>query len=140
LFTVTRAIRSLKARLVSLFRTHEAASNRKVWLMQIAIADTTGKVSLWCSVNSINEDGSIDFDVINGAWRGRYNNGKVFIEYTKATIPGFLVWVGSRGGDYNAVIPQIQEEIDNPEYVMTQPNLYVEPAREPEDEWDDVPF
>ena len=108
--------------------------------MQIAIADTTGKVSLWCSVNSINEDGSIDFDVINGAWRGRYNNGKVFIEYTKATISGFLVWVGSRGGDYNAVIPQIQEEIDNPEYVMTQPNLYVEPAREPEDEWDDVPF
>jgi hypothetical protein len=109
--------------------------------MQIAIANTDGNVSLWCSVNSINEDGSIDFDVINGAWRGRYNNGKVFIEYTKATIPGFLVWVGSRGGNYNDVIPKIQEEIDNPEYVMTQPDQYVEPVREQEeDEWDDVPF
>ena len=109
--------------------------------MQIAIANTDGNVSLWCSVNSINEDGSIDFDVINGAWRGRYNNGKVFIEYTKATIPGFLVWVGSRGGTYNDVIPKIQEEIDNPEYVMTHPDQYVEPVREvEEDEWDDVPF
>ena len=109
--------------------------------MQIAIANTDGNVSLWCSVNSINEDGSIDFDVINGAWRGRYNNGKVFIEYTKATIPGILVWVGQKGGNYNDVIPNIQEEIDNPEYVMTQPDQYVEPVREyEEDEWDDVPF
>jgi hypothetical protein len=108
--------------------------------MQIAIADTTGNVSLWCSVNSINEDGSIDFDVINGAWRGRYNNGKVFVEYTKATFPGILVWVGSRGGDYNDVIPRIQEEVDDPEYVMTPPVQYAEPVNEDEDEWDDVPF
>ncbi len=108
--------------------------------MQIAIANMDGNVSLWCSVNSINEDGSIDFDVINGAWRGRYNNGKVFVEYTKATFPGILVWVGQRGGDYNDAIRQIQEEIDNPEYVMTQPDQYVEPANEYEDEWDDVPF
>jgi hypothetical protein len=109
--------------------------------MQIAIANTDGNVSLWCSVNSINEDGSIDFDVINGAWRGRYNNGKVFIEYTKATIPGMLVWVGSRGGDYNDAIRQIQEEIDNPEYVMIQPDQYVEPVKEQDDEYvDDVPF
>jgi hypothetical protein len=108
--------------------------------MQIAIANTDGNVSLWCSVNSINEDGSIDFDVINGAWRGRYNNGKVFVEYTKATFPGILVWVGSRGGNYNEAIRQIQEEIDNPEYVMTQLDQYVEPEREDEYEWDDVPF
>lgn len=110
--------------------------------MQIAIANTDGNVSLWCSVNSINEDGSIDFDVINGAWRGRYDNGRVFVEYTKATFPGILVWVGQRGGDYNDVIPWIQDEIDNPEYVMTQPDQYVEPVREQEDEdeWDDIPF
>jgi len=108
--------------------------------MQIAIANTDGNVSLWCHVISINEDGSIDFDVINGAWRGRYNNGKVYVDYTKATYPGFLVWVGQRGGDYNQAIRQIQEEIDNPEYVMTQPDQYVEPVREQEDEWDEVPF
>ena len=108
--------------------------------MQIAIADTTGNVSLWCSVNSINEDGSIDFDVINGAWRGRYNNGKVFVEYTKATFPGMLVWVGSRNEDYNEAIRKIQEEVDNPGYVMIQPDQYVEPVRDEEDEWDDIPF
>ena len=124
--------------------------------MQIAIADTTGNVSLWCSVNSINEDGSIDFDVINGAWSGRYNNGKVFIEYTKATIPGFLVWVGDAAGlrehsngkwstfpnsYYNEAIHWIQEQIDDPEYVMTQPNQYVAPVRDQEeDEYDDIPF
>jgi hypothetical protein len=110
--------------------------------MQIAIADLNGRVNLWCSVNSINEDGSIDFWVLNGAWRGRYNNGNVFVEYTEATFPGILVWVGQRGGNYNDVIPQIQEEIDNPEYVMTQPDQYVEPVSEDEDEWidDDIPF
>lgn len=110
--------------------------------MQIAIANTDGKVSLWCDVNSINEDGSIDFWVINGAWAGRYHNGEVYVEYTKATFPGILVWVGQMGGNYNDVIPSIQEEIGNSEYIMTQPDQYVEPAREQEDEdeWDDVPF
>ena len=109
--------------------------------MQIAIADNTGNVNLWCSVNSINEDGSIDFDVINGAWRGRYNNGKVFVEYTKATFPAMLVWVGERDGDYNDVIPCIQEQIDDPDYVMIQPDQYVEPVLEvEEDGWDDIPF
>ena len=105
--------------------------------MQIAIANTDGNVSLWCNVNSINEDGSINFWVINGAWQGRYHNGKVFVEYTEATFPGILVWVGDRSGNYNTVIPMIQEEIDNPEYEMIQPDHYVEPVKEvEEDEWD----
>jgi hypothetical protein len=35
----------------------------------------------------------------------------------------------------------IQEEIDNPEYEMIQPDHYVEPVKEvEEDEWDDIPF
>lgn len=110
--------------------------------MKIAIADDTGKVSLWCSVDNINEDGSIDFDVINGAWRGKYHNNTVFVEYTKATFPGFLVWVGQKGGNYNDVIPWIQEQIDNPDYVMIQPDQYVKPVRErfEQDEDDEVPF
>ena len=58
--------------------------------MQIAIANTDGKVSLWCEVNSLNEDGSINFSVINGAWDGMYHNGTVFVEYTKATYPGLF--------------------------------------------------
>lgn len=110
--------------------------------MQIAIATPDGKVNLWCDVTSINEDGSIDFYVINGAWNGRYHNGQVYVKYTKATYPGMLVWVGSRDGNYNDVIPDIQDEIDDPEYVMTQPDQFVEPVREvEEDEWEDsIPF
>ena len=110
--------------------------------MQIAIADTDGKVHLWCDVTNINEDGSIDFYVLNGAWNGRYHNGTVFVEYTKATFPAMLVWVGHTGGYYNDVIPWIQEQIDAPDYVMTQPDQYVGPVREKveEDAWDDIPF
>jgi hypothetical protein len=109
--------------------------------MQIAIADNSGKVSLWCTVNSINDDGSINFWVINGAWAGVYHNEFVFIEHVNETITGFLVWVGQKSGDYNEVISNIQEEIDDPDYVMIQPNQYVEPAKEQEDEYeDDVPF
>jgi hypothetical protein len=105
--------------------------------MQIAIAYNNDKVSIWCNVNSIEEDGSINFTVINGAWDGKYSNGTVFVEYTKATFPGNLVWVGSRGGNYNFAISQIQDEIDNPEYVMVQPNQYVEPVREGEEDEDE---
>ena len=110
--------------------------------MQIAIAHMDGKVGLWCDVTSINEDGSIDFWVFNGAWDGRYHNGTVFVEYTKATFPAMLVWVGDTDGDYNDVIPWIQDQINEPNYVMTQPDQYVEPVREKEeDTWfDEIPF
>jgi len=108
--------------------------------MEIAIATPDGKVSLWCNVTSINEDGSIDFYVINGAWDGRYHNGQVYVEYTKATYPGMLVWVGNAPGDYNHAIHWIQDQIDDPDYVMTPPEQYVEPVQEEDEEWDDVPF
>jgi len=36
--------------------------------MQIAIADLEGRVNLWCDVKRINDNSSIDFYVINGAW------------------------------------------------------------------------
>ena len=112
--------------------------------MQIAIADTTGNVSIWCEVIGINKDGSINFSVINGAWDGKYHNNTVYVEYTKATYPGFLVWVGRakfNEQDYNDAIPWIQDQIDDPEYVMTQPNQYVEPVRQQrKNEPDDIPF
>ena len=109
--------------------------------MQIAIANTDGKVSLWCEVNSLNEDGSINFSVINGAWDGMYHNGTVFVEYTKATYPGMLVWVGYRGGNYTDVMSWIQTKINDPDYVMTLPDQYVEPVQEDDvEEEDDIPF
>jgi len=112
--------------------------------MQIAIADNTGNISLWCEVIGINKDGSINFSVINGAWDGKYHNNTVYVEYTKATYPGFLVWVGQAkfgGQDYNDAIPWIQEQVVHPEYVMIQPDQYVGPVRKPR--WvdqDDIPF
>jgi hypothetical protein len=113
--------------------------------MQIAIADTDGRVNLWCTVEGINEDGSMDFYVINGAWNGRYHNGEVYVEYTKATFPGMLVWVGDRPGNYNDVIPWIQDHIADPDYVMTQPDQYVAPPKpakdyEDDEDFDDIPF
>lgn len=124
--------------------------------MQIAIADNDGRINLWCTVEGINEDGSINFWVINGAWDGRYHNGQVYVEYTKATFPGMLVWTGVAGlrehGDgkwskhsdmhYNEAIAWIQDEISKPDYVMTLPDQYVSPMpiKDEEDEWDDVPF
>lgn len=116
--------------------------------MQIAIADPTGRVSLWCTAEGINEDGSINFWVINGAWYGRYHNGQVFIEKeTEASFPGMLVWVGDAkftNSDYNEAIYWIQDQIDDPDYAMTQPDQYVappKPVKEYDDEWDDdIPF
>lgn len=109
--------------------------------MQIAITySNSGKVSIWCDVTRINKDGSIDFEVLNGAWSGRYHNGTVFVEYTKETIPAMLVWVGELNGDYNEVIPWIQNQIDDPNYVMTQPDQYVEPVIEQDDDENDIPF
>ena len=42
---------------------------------------------------------------------------------------------------YNGALPWIQEQIDNPEYIMIQPDQYVEPVLEPDDEdYDEIPF
>lgn len=115
--------------------------------MQIAIAAATGKVSIWCSVDKINKDGSIDFSVINGAWDGTYHDGQVYVKHTNELFSGNLVWVGERGGNYNDVIPWIQEQIKDPDYVMVQPDQYLENEMvtfhtdEDDIDWnDEVPF
>ena len=107
--------------------------------MQIAIAYTDSKVALWCDVKNIDKDGTIYFSVINGGWEGRYqagyHDGTVYVEYTKETLPGMLVWVGDLSGHYNDVIPWIQGCIDDPDYVMTPPDQYVAPVRIKNDEY-----
>lgn len=115
--------------------------------MQIAIADATGRVNLWCEHNGMNEDGSIKFWVINGAWYGTYHDGQVYVEYTKPTFPGILVWAGKakfNAGHYNEAIRWIQEQIDDPEYVMIpyeQIGEYNPPNyKDEKDEEDDIPF
>ena len=123
--------------------------------MQLAIADNTGKVALWCYHDGTDEDGTIHFSVINGAWAGTFKDNTVYVEYTKGTFPGFLVWAGiaglkehadghwSRFSDsyYNEAIAWIQEQIADPEYTMIpyeQIKAY-EPEKYELDD-DDVPF
>lgn len=87
--------------------------------MQIAIADSSGRINLWCHHNGMDEDGFIRFGVINGAWDGKFKDNQVYVDYTKAIFPGFIVWAGkAKYGDYNAAIHWIQEQIDDPEYAM----------------------
>ena len=124
--------------------------------MQIAITDNTGKVQLWCYHEGMDEDGAIRFRVINGAWDGKFKDNTVYVNDTKASYPGFLVWAGiaglkehenhkwSRTPDYhyNDAIQWIQEQIDDPEYTMIpyeQINAY-EPEKYELDDEDDVPF
>ena len=114
-------------------------------MMQIAIADTTGKVSLWCDYNGMDEDGFIHFSVINGGWEGKFKDNTVYVNRYGTESPGILVWAGQAKFNryyYNKAILWIQEQIDDPDYVMTQPDQYVVPVRikKDEDEWDDVPF
>lgn len=101
--------------------------------MQIAISDLDGKVSLWCYHGGVDEDGFIHFNVINGLWNGKFKDNTVYVEHTKASYPGMIIWVGDAAGlkqhkdnkwskfpdhCYNEAIAWIQEQIDNPEYVM----------------------
>jgi hypothetical protein len=129
--------------------------------MQIAIADDTGKVSIWCSVDKINKDGSIDFHVINGAWEGTYHDGQVYVKHTNELFSGNLVWTGVAGlkehsdgkwscfpeSYYNEAIHWIQEQINDPDYVTIQPDQYLENEMvtlhtdEDDIDWnDEVPF
>jgi hypothetical protein len=124
--------------------------------MQLAIADNTGKVALWCYHDGTDEDGTIHFSVINGAWAGTFKDNTVYVEYTKGTFPGFLVWAGTAGlkehtdgmwskfpeGRYHEAMHWIQDQIDDPEYQMIsfeQIKNY-KPIVEVEDFWDDIPF
>lgn len=87
--------------------------------MEIAIADIDGRVGLYCYHNGVDEDGYIHFHVINGAWDGKFKDDTVYVNYTQASYPGYLVWAGSaKGKDYNEAIMNIQETIDDPEYNM----------------------
>lgn len=101
--------------------------------MQIAIATPDGKVSLWCYHNGMDDDGSIRFSVINGAWDGKFKDNTVYVNYTKGTFPGMIVWAGEAAGlrqhengkwsrfsdsYYNEAIAWIQDQIDDPEYAM----------------------
>jgi len=112
--------------------------------MQIAIADSEGRVNIWCDHNGLDEDGAIRFSVINGGWDGRFKDNMVYVEYTKSYFPGHLVWAGSaKGRDYNKAISWIQEQIDDPVYTMIpyeQIAEYNPPPYEYRDDEDDIPF
>lgn len=79
--------------------------------MQIAIGKGS-EVSLWCEVNHTLDDGSIFFDVINGAWKGSVGDGKVHVEATDQWHDGDVIWSGQAPfSDYNEAISWIESEI-----------------------------
>lgn len=116
--------------------------------MQIAIATTDGKVSLWCDIDSIDEDGTIHFNVINGGWNGTFKDNMVHVNYTNNDIPGLLVWAGHAKFNvsyYNEAIGYIQNLISSDDYVLTPPesikNIFLEEKkRYAETYQDEVPF
>jgi hypothetical protein len=124
--------------------------------MQIAIADDTGKVSLWCEHNGVDKDGFLHFYVINGAWKGKFKDNIVHITATNDDISGYLVWSGTAGlqkhangrwskyadNYYNEAIAWIQDLIDSPDYVMSPLNVIYEyqPKYDDYEHDDEIPF
>lgn len=84
-------------------------------MSQIGIAGPDGRVSLWCDVINRREDGTIEFDVINGAWAGTISPaGDVWVEHTNRTFRGNkIVWEGKAPfleSEYNEAIRWIEEQ------------------------------
>ena len=81
--------------------------------MQIAIGKR-GRVSLWCDVYSTLDDGTIEFKVINGLWKGSVGDGKVFVQATKEWHDGDVLWTGTAPfglEEYNEAISWIEAQI-----------------------------
>ena len=60
-----------------------------------------GPISLFCEVIKVREN-KIKFYVKNGDWDGTFNQEKneIYIHYTKARIPAFIVEYGKDAEDY----------------------------------------
>lgn len=84
--------------------------------MTIAIAypDTPNDVQLWCTVEKLHADGSIDFHVINGHWEGTlFPNNTMKVKETGKIWPAIKVWEGRVRGDkhYNDAILWINKQL-----------------------------
>lgn len=121
-------------------------------MVQIAIADMSGKVTLWCDYLGTDNDGFIHFNVINGAWNGRFKDNHVYVKDHEISYPGMLVWAGyakTHSGvwcrdSYNEAIPYIQDMIDDPEYVMMPyeviAKVKITKLKEDTEDEDQIPF
>lgn len=121
-------------------------------MVQIAIADMSGKVTLWCEYLGTDNDGFIHFIVINGRWYGRFKDNQVYIEDDEISYPGFLVWAGYAKphsgvwyrNSYNEAIVYIQDVIDDPEYVMMPyeviAKVKITKLKEDTEDEDQIPF
>lgn len=88
--------------------------------MTIAISDPARpkEVSLWVSAEKKRKDGSFDFDVINGLWKGTfYSNNTIKVHLTGMVWPAIVVWEGTvpapDSHNYNTAIEWIEREINN---------------------------
>jgi hypothetical protein len=81
----------------------------------IAYPEYPKRVQLWCTVEKKYEDGSFDFEVINGLWDGTfYTNNTIRVEASGEIFPAIIVWEGNVHGryrDYNSAIAWIERKI-----------------------------
>lgn len=116
--------------------------------MQIAIADTTGKVILWCAHEGFTDDGAIKFYVINGAWHGSIQGEVVCIDATKKSFNGnHIVWQGKApysDRQYNEAMEWIQRQVPKGiprDYIWVNSIVFTEEKQQkPRRYDDDIPF
>lgn len=76
-------------------------------------------VALWCHPLRHNR-----FEVINGGWSGKVTPDGIFVEETKATLPGDVIWRGEVPApfnrDYNDAIRWIEDELNNQHQTETR--------------------
>lgn len=71
-------------------------------------------VELWVTDLEFHDTGRISFYVINGAWSGSLLDGSVYVNQTKTSFPGDILWEGRApfGHErYNEAIAWITEQI-----------------------------
>jgi len=100
------------AQLSYLTSIHEKINTPKKKPKQIAFGDAkSGKVNIWCDELRYLKDGTIKFNVINGAWYGRYKDGVVTVDVFGNKFATDILWEGYMKGHYNDAITKIEEEI-----------------------------
>lgn len=112
--------------------------------MQIAISKGDNMVSIWCEVTDRDSDGTIHFDVINGAWSGWINGDEVYVfDTTRSHFGNKIVWQGKAPFSewkYNEAIAWIQESVDRNGGRLVD-YIYIEPSKQKVcDCEDDIPF
>lgn len=90
-----------------------------------AIGKGTNVHLLCCFLKHADDGNSLEFEVINGGWRGWYcREGNVLCTFTGETLPGEVIWQGDTyphrhdedgrlTRNYNSAIPAIEQLLND---------------------------